>query len=125
LILSSIGYINRLYSIEDNFMTTWTHTAGQVGDVIATARRHRGLTQAQLAREMGVTQAWISQIEQGKDNAQIGKILRVLAYLGVRLRVGEAPWEERPSSDPAGPDLSRVIESLSSRPAARARKSGR
>lgn len=101
----------------------WAHTARQVGDIITAARRHRGLTQAQLAREMGVTQAWISQIEQGKDNAQIGKVLRVLSYLGVRLRVGEAPWDARPVSAPEGPDLSLVIQNLSGLPSRRARKS--
>jgi len=100
----------------------WAHTARQFGDIIAAARRHRGLTQAQLAREMGVTQAWISQIEQGKDNAQIGKVLRVLSYLGVRLRVGEAPWDVRPVSAPEGPDLSLVIQNLSGLPSRRARK---
>ena len=59
---------------------------------MATARRHRRLTQIQLARALGVTQNWISEIERGKDTAQIGKILRVLSFLGVRLEVGEAPW---------------------------------
>ena len=37
---------------------------------------------------------WISEIERGKDSAQIGRILRVLSFLGVRLEVGEAPWTD-------------------------------
>jgi HTH-type transcriptional regulator / antitoxin HipB len=105
----------------------WTHTAAQIGEVVAAARRHRGLTQMQLARELGVTQAWISQIEKGKDNAQLGKVLRVLAYLGVRLKVGEGPWDEREpaSASPQPVNLSRVLDHLASRPAGRARKGGR
>jgi HTH-type transcriptional regulator/antitoxin HipB len=70
----------------------WAQSAAEIGKIVATARRHRGLTQTQLARALGVTQNWISEIERGKDTAQIGKILRVLSFLGVRLEVGEAPW---------------------------------
>jgi HTH-type transcriptional regulator/antitoxin HipB len=70
----------------------WAQSAAEIGRVVATARRHRRLTQTQLARALGVTQNWISEIERGKDSAQIGKILRVLSFLGVRLEVGEAPW---------------------------------
>ncbi len=70
----------------------WAQSAAEIGRIVATARRHRGLTQTQLARALGVTQNWLSEIERGKDNAQIGKILRVLSFLGVRLEVGEGPW---------------------------------
>ena len=70
----------------------WAQSAVEIGRIVATARQHRGLTQTQLARAVGVTQNWISEIERGKDSAQIGKILRVLSFLGVRLEVGEAPW---------------------------------
>ena len=70
----------------------WAQSAAEIGRIVATARRHRGLTQTKLARALGVTQNWISEIERGKDTAQIGKILRVLSFLGVRLEVGESPW---------------------------------
>jgi len=70
------------------------HTAAEVGKIILAARRHRGLTQTELARAIGATQAWISEVEQGKDTAQIGKILRTLSYLGVRLEAGVVPWSE-------------------------------
>lgn len=72
----------------------WAQSAAEIGRIVATARRHRRLTQTQLARALGVTQNWISEIERGKDSAQIGKILRALSFLGVRLEVGEAPWTD-------------------------------
>lgn len=111
----------------------WTHTAAQIGEVIEAARRARGLTQMQLARDLGVTQSWISQIEKGKDNAQLGKVLRVLAYLGVRLKVGEGPWDERDdrdepagvSGDPVVINLSKVLDDLASRPTRPVRKGRR
>jgi y4mF family transcriptional regulator len=96
----------------------WAQSSAEVGKIIAAARRHRGLTQAELARASGVTQAWISQVEKGKDNAQIGKVLRLLSYLGVRLRVGESPWEAQPPPrvQDGGNVLSQVLTSLSRDP---------
>jgi y4mF family transcriptional regulator len=72
----------------------WAQSAAEIGRIIANARRHRGLTQMALARSLGVSQNWISEIERGKETAQIGKILRILSFLGVRLEVGEAPWTD-------------------------------
>jgi y4mF family transcriptional regulator len=89
----------------------WAHSAAEVGKIIMAARRHRGLTQAELAREIGATQAWVSEVEQGKDTAQIGKILRMLGYLGVRLETGVVPWKQpKPKrSSRAGASLSDII----------------
>jgi y4mF family transcriptional regulator len=70
----------------------WAQSTKEIGSIIAAARRQRQLTQAQLAKAVGVTQHWISAIEQGKESAQIGKVLQVLSFLGVRLQVGEASW---------------------------------
>ena len=81
----------------------WAQSTTEIGRIIATARKSRGLTQAKLAQALGTTQNWISDIERGKDTAQIGKVLRVLSYLGVRLEVGEAPWVATPKATPDKP----------------------
>lgn len=81
----------------------WAQSAAEIGRIIATARKARALTQTQLARELGVTQNWLSEIERGKDTAHIGKVLRVLSFLGVRLEVGEAPWLTAVEPNPARP----------------------
>jgi len=94
----------------------WAQTAAQVGDIIATARRHRSLTQVELARALGVTQSWLSQIEKGKENAQLGKVLRVLSYLGVRLRVGESPWDDGALPSQTDPNIQQVLTKLSATP---------
>jgi y4mF family transcriptional regulator len=94
----------------------WAQTASQVGEIIANARRDRGLTQVELARQLGVTQSWLSQIEKGKDNAQLGKVLRVLSYLGVRLRVGEAPRREGGLQSNTNPQIQQVLDRLSAKP---------
>lgn len=89
----------------------WAHSAAEIGKIIATARRHHKLTQAGLARAVGATQAWISEVEKGKETAQIGKVLRLLSHLGVRLQTGVVPWRERKSAAvaPEGISLSGII----------------
>ena len=101
----------------------WAHSAAEIGKIIATARRHHRLTQAGLARAVGATQAWISEVEKGKETAQIGKVLRVLSHLGVRLQTGVVPWSERKSTGtaPEAISLSDVIAAHSNA----ASKSGR
>jgi HTH-type transcriptional regulator/antitoxin HipB len=52
------------------------------------ARKARGLTQAELARLAKVHQPKISEIEQGKPNAQLGLVLRVIAALDLSIVLG-------------------------------------
>jgi y4mF family transcriptional regulator len=89
----------------------WAQSAAEVGKIIAAARRHHKLTQAQLAQAIGSTQTWVSEVEQGKENAQIGKILRALSHLGVRLQTGAVPWGAAKSTAPVtkGVSLSDII----------------
>lgn len=96
----------------------WAQTAAEIGKIIAVARRHHKMTQADLARALGTTQAWVSEVEKGKETAQIGKVLRALSQLGVRLQAGVVPWSEaeagttRPLST-ASVSLSDIISKLS------------
>ena len=89
----------------------WAQSAAEIGKIIPTARRHHKLTQAELARAMGASQAWVSQIERGKETAQVGKVLRVLSHLGVRLRTGVIPWSahEPVASKPDAVSLANII----------------
>lgn len=56
-----------------------------VGQLIAAARRRRGLSQREVAEALGVTQAWISRVERGQQKAWIGQVLRLAGFLNVRL----------------------------------------
>jgi y4mF family transcriptional regulator len=84
----------------------WAHSAGEIGKIITRGRRYQGLTQSQLAKAAGVSQKWVSEIEQGKDTAQIGKVMQVLSFLAVRLQVADAPWVPLPQIEPAKPRIS-------------------
>lgn len=92
-------------------------SAADVGKIVTAARRHKGMTQAQLAAAVGTTQTWVSMVEQGKETAQIGKVLRLLTYLGVRLQVVDAPWiEQKDPGRARGPSLTAILESHTTRP---------
>lgn len=65
-------------SVEDAFA---------LGAVIRQARKAHGLTQSQLAGLAGAGVRFVSELERGKPGAEIGKVLDVLAVLGLRLRV--------------------------------------
>ena len=54
-----------------------------LGVVIRAERRRQGMTQAELAGLADVGITFLSQLENGKDSAEIGKTLRVLTMLGI------------------------------------------
>lgn len=49
------------------------------------ARREQGLTQTELAGLAGVGVTFISQLENGKQSAEAGKVIDVLLTLGIDL----------------------------------------
>ena len=57
----------------------------QLGHLIATARRKKKLSQRDVARELGVTQAWVSRVERGQQKSWIGQVLRLAAWLEINI----------------------------------------
>ena len=55
--------------------------------LIKAKRKEQGLTQNDLALASNVGIRFIVDIEAGKETAQIGKVLKVCAMLGLKLRV--------------------------------------
>lgn len=51
---------------------------------ISSIRKSRGLTQAQLADKIGISQAHISRLERGDDSASLKLIAEIAQALGVR-----------------------------------------
>ena len=56
-----------------------------LGSYIRQERRDQHLTQSELAGLSGVGVTFISQLENGKVTAEIGKVLNVLSVLGIDL----------------------------------------
>lgn len=64
---------------------TQLRSVGDLGAVIRAERRRQGITQAQLADVCGVGVTFLSQLENGKRTAEVGKVLDVLTMLGIDL----------------------------------------
>ena len=59
----------------------------QLGAAIRAKRRADGLSQGQLAGLCGVGLRFLSELERGKASAEVGKVLAVLAGLGLVVTV--------------------------------------
>jgi HTH-type transcriptional regulator/antitoxin HipB len=56
-----------------------------IGMAIAAERKRRRLTQTHLAELSNTSINFVSQIERGKQTAQIGKVIDILQILGLQL----------------------------------------
>lgn len=56
-----------------------------LGDLLRAKRKAQHLTQGQVAAYCGVSTKFISEVERGKESAEIGKILLLLTTLGIDL----------------------------------------
>ena len=81
----------------------FVRTAGDIGRLIRDARMRAGMSQKALASRFGTTQSWISEVENGKETAEIGMVLRVLAFLKLDLDMSAAS-DRRPGRQPEGQD---------------------
>ncbi|MEO1331093.1 MAG: helix-turn-helix domain-containing protein [Pseudomonadota bacterium] len=79
-------------------------TAARIGAAIRARRTALGLTQSEAAAKIGGTQRWVSQVENGKERAEIGAVLRLAGALGVRFSLEpEADQETSTKSLPKSP----------------------
>lgn len=62
--------------------------AASLGEAIRRERKRQGLTQGQLAEYCDVGVNFVSNVERGKETAEIGKVLALLEKLGIVLCVG-------------------------------------
>lgn len=63
-------------------------SAREVGLALRDRRKRTGLSQAELARKIGTTRQWVSNIERGADTADLGLVLRAAGALGLTLDLG-------------------------------------
>lgn len=60
---------------------------GQIGAAIRAKRRSIGMRQEELASLAGVGARFLSEVENGKPSAEIGRVLHVLRRLGLELSI--------------------------------------
>ena len=74
------------------------------GEAIRSARRRAGLTQSQLARRSGTSQATLSAYETGRKDPSVATLSRILGAAGARLTVEPGPFATN------GRTLEQVVE---------------
>jgi HTH-type transcriptional regulator/antitoxin HipB len=68
------------------------YTGASVGPAIRHYRLQAGLTQAELANQVGLTPQYLSGLENGQETEQLRRVIRILKQLGVRMTLDHADW---------------------------------
>ncbi len=63
-------------------------SASDFGQAVRAARKEAGLSQVQLAKRCGCSQRFVSEVERGKETAELGRSLKLLEVLNVPLSAG-------------------------------------
>lgn len=71
-----------------------------ISKIIKTKRKELGLTQQEFALRVGVGLRLIREIEQGKLNLNLGKLMLILDFLGIELRPIDRQQERQPARSP-------------------------
>lgn len=62
-------------------------TAQEIGKAVRARRKHLGMNQSELAMVSGTGVRFISDLENGKESCELGKSLKVLRNLGIRIAI--------------------------------------
>jgi y4mF family transcriptional regulator len=65
----------------------YIHTVKDLGQAVRAERKNKGLTQQKFADLAGVVRRFVSELEQGKQTLEIGKVLKVAAAAGIHLLI--------------------------------------
>ena len=76
------GYQEALDTLDSEFA---------LASAIIAARRHAGLTQAELAERMGTTQSTIARLEGGKSKPSTTTLEKIASATGTELTIGFRP----------------------------------
>ncbi len=67
-------------------------TVADIGVAIRRKRKADGLTLADAAGLCGVGYRFMSDLENGKETVQVGKVLKVLTALGLEMAIAARNW---------------------------------
>lgn len=70
-------------------MSQLARSPDQLGAILQRQRNLKSLTQKQLAGQLGMRQATISQLESGLPGARLSTLMDVLAALDLELVIGQ------------------------------------
>ncbi|HET6548944.1 MAG TPA: helix-turn-helix transcriptional regulator [Solirubrobacter sp.] len=82
------------------------------GSIIRDSRRAAGLTQAQLARRLGITQPSVARLEAAGDNVTVATLRRALGAIDLTLEIAAKPM-------PSSVDETLIVASMGMTPGER------
>lgn len=68
-------------------------SAQDIGNIIRATRKAQGATQTEFAALCGVGVRFLSELENGKPTAELGKVLAVIQSLGLELSLQPRGWQ--------------------------------
>ena len=83
-----MSYYSRTVTLSE---VSLKYTAAEIGELIRDTRRSLDVTQKDLALTSGTGLRFIIDLEKGKDTCEIGKALRVLQTLGIKMKLTPPP----------------------------------
>jgi HTH-type transcriptional regulator/antitoxin HipB len=91
-------------SLADHPMDYPLQLTSQLQQLLKSLRKSRQMTQAQLARHLGVVQSRVADIEREPGSVSVEQLMNVLAMLGAQLVVRETERSTLPSEPARSPD---------------------
>ncbi len=79
--------------------------AASIGSRLRKLRKQRQLTQAELARQIGIQQSDLSRMEKGEYRVSLDNLFRILRVFGVEI---SEFFDEAPAARPAAQPLSQA-----------------
>ena len=73
-------------------------TTRDIGEAVRRKRKEQGILQEKAAGLSGVGTKFLSQLENGKETAEIGKIMQVLRALGLEIYIyprSQSPFKDQ------------------------------
>ena len=74
-----------IFPYGNTMSTSLKYTPAVIGKLIRDTRKSLGVTQKDLALTSGMGLRFIIDLERGKETCEIGKALRVLQTLGIKM----------------------------------------
>jgi transcriptional regulator with XRE-family HTH domain len=75
-------------------------TMRDAGALVRTVRKQHGMSQADLAAQLGTGRDWVVRLEQGQPRLEAQKVLDAFAVLHVPLCAGEPTGSNQSDDDP-------------------------
>lgn len=77
--------VNRLVETRDQFAWRLIKTANELGKIIRFFRKSRKLTLERVAGISNLSMRFLSELERGKETAELGKALQAVDKLGLEI----------------------------------------